>query len=91
MPKLPFILGPLLILAGAWMILIFVGFAALIDPDLEGWPWWRELLGRMSAVNLSWLALGVLLVVAGFRVAASGGRGREVPRGPGREAGRDEP
>ncbi|QEH31884.1 hypothetical protein OJF2_03510 [Aquisphaera giovannonii] len=89
MSKLPFILGPLLILAGGWMILLFVGFSTMVEPDLEGWARWRKILTQASAVDLSWLAVGVVLVAAGFRVAASGGRGRETPHAVNDGAGRD--
>jgi hypothetical protein len=70
MRKLPFILGPLLILAGGWLVLMVFAFTSMADPDLEGWAWWRLfLLGDPPG-----LLSGLGLIGLGFWVAASGGR-----------------
>jgi hypothetical protein len=74
MRKLPFILGPLLILAGGWLVLMILAFSTLIDPDLQGWAWWRVLLRGVFLNDPAWLLGGLGLIVLGFRVAASGGR-----------------
>ena len=74
MRKIPFILGPLLILAGGWLLLFTFGFASMTDPALEGWTWWQEFWQRVFTNGLSTVVTGLGLIVLGFRVAASGGR-----------------
>ena len=74
MRKIPFILGPLLILAGGWILLIILGFSMLLDPSLEGWAWWRAYLSNVFLHEPNTLLLGLGLIALGFRVAASGGR-----------------
>jgi hypothetical protein len=74
MRKIPFILGPLLILAGGWLVLIILGFSMLLDPSLEGWEWWRAYLSNVFFHEPATLLLGLGLIALGFRVAASGGR-----------------
>jgi hypothetical protein len=68
--KLPFILGPLLILAGGWLVLMVLGFSSMVDPDLEGWAQWRAFLLSDPPTLIS----GLGLIGLGFWVAASGGR-----------------
>ena len=79
MRKIPFILGPLLILAGGWLLLFTFGFASMIDPALEGWTWWKEFWQRVFTNGLSTLVTGLGLIVLGFWVAASGGRKSTEP------------
>ncbi len=79
MRKLPFILGPLLILAGGWLLLFTFAFASMIDPALEGWTWWKEFWQRVFTNGLPGLFIGLGLIVLGFRVAASGGRDSNEP------------
>ena len=73
MRKLPFILGPLLIVAGGWVLLMVFLFPTMIDPALQGWNWWGPYLRGVFLDEPLVLILGVVLVVLGFRVAASGG------------------
>ncbi len=80
MRKLPFILGPILILAGGWLVLMVLAFSSMIDPALQGWAWWREFLPRAFLQEPTTLLMGLGLIVLGFRVAASGG-GRPTARG----------
>ena len=75
MRKLPFILGPLLILAGGWVLLMVFLFPTMIDPDLQAWDWWRIYLRGVFLDEALVLILGLVLVGLGFRVAASGGGG----------------
>jgi hypothetical protein len=74
MRKLPFILGPLLIFAGGWLLLFTFGFASMIDPALEGGAWWKVFWQRVFSSGLSTLVAGLGLIVFGFWVAAGGGR-----------------
>ena len=86
--KVPFILGPLLILAGAWLLFFLWATATMVDPRLEGWPWWREVLGRLFTGGIGGIIIGVGLVVLGLLVAATGGR--DSPRASGPKIRRDE-
>ncbi len=80
MRKLPFILGPLVILYGGWIVLMVLGFATMIDPSLPDDAWRREYLRRVFQDGLGSLVMGVGLIVAGFWIAAGGGRdGRSKP------------
>jgi hypothetical protein len=79
MRKLRFILGPLLILAGGWLVLMVLGFSTMVDPDLEGWAMWRQFLLSDPPMLIS----GLGLIGWGFWVAARGGREpAEGPPGP---------
>lgn len=75
MSKLPFLLGPVVIFAGAWIVLMVLGFATMIDPSLPDKAWWREYLHNVFG-QLGNLLMGVGLVVAGFWIAAGAGRDR---------------
>lgn len=73
MRKLPFILGPLVILWGGWLVLMVLGFATMIDPSLPDDEWRREYLHNVVG-ELGTLVTGVGLIVVGFWVAAGTGR-----------------
>jgi hypothetical protein len=76
--KLPFILAPLLILAGAWVVLFCWGIADSVvkgePPGLTGWAYWRAVSGVLLEHWDDGPLLGVGLIVAGLLVAAGGGR-----------------
>lgn len=79
MRKLPFILGPLVILFGGWLVLTVLAFATLIDPSLTDDEWWRVYLYNIFG-EFGNLLTGVAVIVAGFWIAAGGGRdGRGKP------------
>lgn len=82
MRKIPFILGPLLILAGGWVLLMVLGFSTMLDPRLEGAAWWRAYLSNVFLKQPAGLLLGLGLIALGFRVAASGGRESERDGAP---------
>lgn len=73
MRKLPFILGPLVILAGGWLVLVPLAFATLIDPSLPDDAWRCVYLHHVFG-ELGNLLTGVAIIVAGFWVAAGAGR-----------------
>jgi hypothetical protein len=55
--------------------------ATMVDPKLEGWPWWREVLGKLFTGGSGGIVIGVLLIVLGLNVSAAGGRvSRETPK-----------
>ncbi len=79
MKRRPFILGPLVILFGGWLVLTVLGFATLIDPSLPDDEWRRAYLHNVFG-ELGNLLTGVAIIVAGFWVAVGGGRdGRGKP------------
>lgn len=89
MRKIPFILGPLLVLAGAWVLLFCWGIALTVvegePPGLTGWAWWRAMLGVLLQHWHDGPLLGLGLIVAGLLVAASGGRTTRKGSGPRRD------
>jgi hypothetical protein len=74
MRKILFVLGPSLILCGAAIVLLGWAFASSVERDLQGWSWWREVLGRFLTGDIRGLAMGLGLIALGFWVAAKGGR-----------------
>lgn len=79
MRKIPFILGPLLVLAGLWVLLFCWAIAGTVvdgePPGLTGWAWWRAMFGVLLDHWYDGPLLGAGLIIAGLLVAASGGRG----------------
>lgn len=85
MRKTPFILGPLLILAGGWVLLMVLGFATMLDPSHEGWAWWRAYLHGVLLQDPASLLLGLGLISrGGERGTTAGPRQPLIATDPGR-------
>jgi hypothetical protein len=62
------LIGLLMLLAGAWMSLLVIGFASMVDPSLEGLAWWVEFWEHLTHGGSCELVIPLMLVAIGARL-----------------------
>lgn len=63
---LTLIVGLMLIAYGAYMLLVILAFASMIDPSFEGRDWWAEYLGKLYNQALGQLILFLAMIGVGL-------------------------
>jgi nitrate reductase gamma subunit len=76
------IIGLAMVLAGTWLLILIVSFAAMIDPAPGAEAWWSEVVDTVVVRNGLALLAGIVLILAGLLLALRRRRPEKIRQAP---------